>query len=167
MHSTLLCTIEWTPPYCVRLSGLHPTPCAMPYNQLFLTANSVNHGVDLLINALHPTPCYSVGSTLPIWLRRTAVPYSDHPLLNGLHPTLYYGVDSILRPCTAPYSYCLQWTKSAMEWTLFVVDSTLPLVLVLQLSLNDHLNTFVEPYTTCKTASCTCVWVYQVCICYA
>ena len=79
MHSTLL---------CIRLSGLHPTPCATPYNnslstmewallsmhstllctiewsppyrlcyalQLFLTVNSVNHGVGLLINALHPT----------------------------------------------------------------------------------------------------------------
>ena len=83
---------QCTPPYSVRLSGLHLTPCATPYNQLFIAANSVNHGVGALINALHPTPCYSVGSTLPIWLRPTAVPYSDHPLLIGHHPTLYYGV---------------------------------------------------------------------------
>ena len=66
---------EWNPPYSVRLSGLHPTLCATPqlhsnllctieWNppyplcyapQLFHTANSVNHGVDPLINTLHAT----------------------------------------------------------------------------------------------------------------
>ena len=45
MHSTLLSTIEWTPPpypLCYALQLLH-------------TVNSVNHGVGPLINAPHPT----------------------------------------------------------------------------------------------------------------
>ena len=68
MHSSLLSTIEWTPPY----------PCATPYNQLFLTANSVNNGVGPLINALHPTQYDWVdSSTLPPVLRPTTIPYSE------------------------------------------------------------------------------------------
>ena len=67
MHPTLLCTIEWTPPYplCYAL-------------QLFLTANSVNHGVGPLINALYPTQYDWVdSSTLPPVLRPTTIPYSE------------------------------------------------------------------------------------------
>ncbi|KAL5471099.1 hypothetical protein EMCRGX_G029175 [Ephydatia muelleri] len=39
MHSTLPRAIEWTPPYPVLLSGLHPTP----YSE-----QTVSHGVDPL-----------------------------------------------------------------------------------------------------------------------
>ena len=79
MHSTLLCTIEWTPPY--------PLCYAV---QLFLTANCVNHGVGPLIIALYPT-------------------------LSGVHPT----------PCATPYNYSLQQTVSTMEWALLSMHSTL------------------------------------------
>ena len=44
MHSNLLCTIEWNPPYPL---------CYAP--QLFHAANSVNHGVGPLIHTLHAT----------------------------------------------------------------------------------------------------------------
>ena len=66
MDSTLLCTIEWTPPYplCYAL-------------QLFLTANSVNHGVGSLINALQPTLYDWVGLTLPSVLHPTTISYSE------------------------------------------------------------------------------------------
>ena len=103
MHSTLLCTIECTPPYplCYTL-------------QLFLTANCVNHGVGPLINAPHPTLYDSVDSTLPPVLRPTTIPYSEQcqqwsgpsyqctlpysVRWSGLHPT----------PCATPYNYSLQ-----------------------------------------------------------
>ena len=79
MHSNLLCTIEWTPPYplCYTL-------------QLFFTVNSVNHGVGYLINALQttlydwldstlPSTLYDwLDSTLPPVLRPTTIPYSEH-----------------------------------------------------------------------------------------
>ena len=160
MHSTLL---------CIRLSGLHPTPCATPYNyslqwtlstmewalinalyptlytiewtppyplcyalQLFLTVNSVNHGVGPLINALYPTLYNWVESPLPPVLRPTTIPYSKQcqpwsgpsyqctppysVRLSGLHPT----------PCATPYNYSLQWTVSTMEWAFFLMHSILP-----------------------------------------
>ena len=82
MHSTLLCTIDWTP-LCYAL-------------QLFLTENSVSHGVGPLIKGLHPTL---------------------HVLLSGLHPT------PCATPYN--YMYSLQRTLSAMEWALLLMDSTL------------------------------------------
>ena len=190
------CTIEWTPPYplCYTLqlfptvnsvnhgvgpliNALHPTlyvwvdstlpPVLRPTTNYSLqqTVSTIEWAFLLmhstLPRAIQWAPPYPYGCALQLFLTVITLFWLDSTLPCTMES------ESILRPCTAPYSYCLQRTKSAMEWTHFVVDSTLPLVLVLQLSLNDHLNTFVEPYTTCKTATCTCVWVCQVCICFA
>ena len=78
MHSTLLCTIEWTPPY--------PLCYAV---QLFLTANSVNHGVGPLINALYPTLYDSVDSAVQLFLTANCVNHGVGPLINALYPTVY------------------------------------------------------------------------------
>ena len=60
MDSTLPCTIEWTPPYPL---------------QLFLTVNSVNHGVGPLINGFHPTLLSGLHHS-PV-LHPTPIPYSE------------------------------------------------------------------------------------------
>ena len=98
MHSKLLCTIDWTPPYplCYAL-------------QLFHSANSVNHGVGPLINTLHATLYDWVDSTLPSVLSpANSVNHGVGPLINTLHPTLYDWVDftlpSVLHPTTISYS---------------------------------------------------------------
>ena len=94
MESTLLCTIEWTPPFplCYSL-------------QLFLTVNSVNHGVGSLINSLQPTLYDWVDSTLPSVLRPTTIPYSEQCQpwcgLSLIHSNLLCTIE-----WTPPYPLC-------------------------------------------------------------
>ena len=115
MHSTLLSTIEWTPPYplCYAL-------------QQFL----VNHGVGPLINALYPTlytiewtPPYTLCYALQQFLTVNTVNHGVGPLINALYPTLYDWVDStlppVLRPTTIPYSeQCQPWSGPSYQCTL-------------------------------------------------
>ena len=107
-------SFEWTPPSCA-IEWIHPTlcywvdstlPCAIewtpPYPlQLFLTANSVSHRVDPLINALHPTLCYWVDSTLP------SSPLPPPILLSWLHPI----------PVLCLTATCILYSEQCQPWS--------------------------------------------------
>ena len=128
MHSILPCTIEWTPPYplCyavqlflrrspfertpsysvhLRLSGLHPTPCATPYNySLQRTVSTMEwallsmHSTLLCIrlSGVHPTPC----ATPYNYSLQQTVSTMEWALLS-MHSTLLCTIE-----WTPPYPLC-------------------------------------------------------------
>ena len=96
---------QCTPPHSVRLSGLHPTPSATPYNySLQRTVSTMEWALLLMhstllcirLSGLHPTPCatpynYSLQLTLSTM---------EWALLS-MHSTLLCTIE-----CTPPYPLC-------------------------------------------------------------
>ena len=131
------------------LSGLHPTPCATPYNYSLQLTVSAMEWTLLLMDSILPcafewTPPYP--PTPQLFLTVISVSHgvdlsssAFHPpvLLSELHPTPVLGPTAfpysdhpLLNglPCTIEWTppYPLQRTESAMEWTLLLMHSTLP-----------------------------------------
>ena len=144
-HSTLLCTIECSPPYplCTpynyflqqtvstmewalllmhsillcTIEGTPPyTPCFTPYNYSLR---------DLILNGLHPTLYDRVDSTLLLCYAQRTVSTMEWALLLK-HSTLLCTIEwSPPYPLCTPYNYFLQQTVSTMEWALLLMHSTL------------------------------------------
>ena len=98
---------ERTPSYSVhlRLSGLHPTPCATPYNYSLQQTVST---MEWALLSMHPTqlstiewtPPYPLCYTLQLFLTANCVNHGVGPLINALYPTLY------TIEWTPPYPLC-------------------------------------------------------------
>ena len=159
-HSTLLCTIECSPPYplCTpynyflqqtvstmewalllmqsillcTIEGTPPyTPCFTPYNYSLR---------DLRLNGLHPTLYDRVDSTLLLCYAQRTVSTMEWALLLK-HSTLLCTIEwSPPYPLCTPYNYFLQQTVSTMEWALLLMHSILLCT-----------NEWTPPYTPCFT----------------
>ena len=169
---------QCTLPYSVRLSGLHPTPCATPYNYSLQQTVSTMEWAFLLMHSILPctiewTPPYPLCYAVQLFLRRSPFErtpsYSVHLRLSGLHPT----------PCATPYNYSLQQTVSTMEWALLSMHPTqlstiewtppYPLCYTLQLFLTANcVNHGVGPLINALYPTlCTIEWTPPYPLCYA
>ena len=85
---------QCTLPYSVRLSGLHPTPCATPYNySLQCTVSTMVWALlfmhSTLLSTIEWTPPYPLCYVLQLFLTVNSVNHGVGPLINAPHPTLY------------------------------------------------------------------------------
>ena len=128
-HSTLLCTIECSPPY----------PLCTPYNYFLQQTVSTMEWALLLMQSIllctiegtpPYTPCftpynYSLRATLLLCYAQRTVSTMEWALLLK-HSTLLCTIEwSPPYPLCTPYNYFLQQTVSTMEWALLLKHSTL------------------------------------------
>ena len=85
---------QCTLPYSVRLSGLHPTTCATPYNySLQQTVSTLEWALLImhptLLCTIQSTPPYPLCYAVQLFLTANCVNHGVGPLINALYPTLY------------------------------------------------------------------------------